>query len=302
MVLCYHQPVMLQESMAGLAIQPKGVYVDLTFGGGGHAQAILAHLQGGTLVAFDQDADAMAIAKSITHKDFTFIKADFRFMYRFLKFHGITQVDGILADLGVSSHQLETPARGFSFGTNAQLDMRMNQDATKTAQDILNSYSVSKLTQMLNHYGEVPRAHALAQCIVAERAHKPIHTVHEFKAILKKFVPRDNSVKYHAKVFQALRIATNDELAALSDMLLQSAKVLKPKGRLVVLSYHSLEDRLVKNFIRTGNLEGNVEKDFYGNVLRPLAPLYSKPITPTSAEVRNNNRARSAKLRIGQKV
>lgn len=298
----YHQTVMLQESLGGLFIQPEGIYVDLTFGGGGHSQAILAQLKGGKLFAFDQDQDAMHRAHRIEQEAFTFINANFRFMERFLKSYRITQVDGIIADLGISSHQLETASRGFSTRFNATLDMRMDQKSDLLAKKVLNSYSIDQLAQLFKTYGEVRHAYALARAIVVARADQPIDTVDELKTILKKFPPQGREFKYYAQVFQALRIEVNDELAALKEMLVQSANSLKKKGRLVVLAYHSLEDRLVKNFINKGNFEGAIQKDLYGNLIRPLKPLYRKPIVPSKEEIQRNNRARSAKLRVGEKI
>ena len=298
----YHQTVMLQESLEGLLIQPEGVYVDLTFGGGGHSQAILQQLKGGKLFAFDQDQDAMHSAHCIENKAFTFINANFRFMERFLTSYRITQVDGIIADLGVSSHQLETASRGFSTRLNATLDMRMDQKNDLLAKEVLNNYSIDQLAQLFQTYGEVRRAYTLAKAIGVARTDQPIETVDELKTILEKFSPQRRACKYYAQVFQALRIEVNDELAALKEMLAQSATILKKKGRLVVLAYHSLEDRLVKNFINKGNLEGMLQKDLYGNLIRPLKPLYRKPIVPSKAEIQRNNRARSAKLRVGEKI
>ena len=300
--MLYHQPVLLQESLAGLAIKPQGVYVDLTFGGGGHTQAILSQLAGGRLLAFDQDQDAAQLASELQNQAFTFIRANARFMQQFLAFHGVSAVDGILADLGVSSHQLDTAARGFSTRLEALLDMRMDQESRCTAQEVINTYSLNQLTQLLKTYGEVRPAQAIARAIVTTRAHQPICTTGELKDVVQQFAPRGRSAKYLAQVFQAFRIAVNDELAALQAMLAQSAQLLKKGGRLVVIAYHSLEDRLVKHFIKTGNFAGEAQKDVYGNLIRPLSPVCKKPITPTEQEVQANPRARSAKLRIGERL
>lgn len=297
-----HIPVLLQESLAGLAIKPQGTYVDLTFGGGGHTQAILSQLAGGRLLAFDQDQEAAQLAGQLQNQAFTFIRANARFMQQFLAFHGVSAVDGILADLGVSSHQLDTAARGFSTRLAALLDMRMDRESRLTAQAVVNTYSLDQLTYLLKTYGEVRRAYALAQAIVTYRAHKPIDTTEELRGILQRFAPRGRTAQYFAQVFQAFRIVVNDELAALQAMLAQSAPLLKKGGRLVVIAYHSLEDRLVKRFIKTGNFAGEAQKDVYGNLIRPLSPVCKKPITPTEQEVQANPRARSAKLRIGERL
>ncbi len=293
---------MLTESLQGLAIQPQGIYVDLTFGGGGHSQAILAHLKGGRLLAFDQDQEAAQVASQLKDPAFTFIQANARFMDRFLAFHGVTQVDGILADLGVSSYQIDTPERGFSTRTNGFLDMRMDRSAKLTAQELINNCSLESLTDLLQAYGEVRPARKLARAILNFRAKQPIQTTGELKAIVEPFAPPNKIAKLLAQVFQAFRIVVNDEIGALQAILAQSQQVLKPGGRLVVLSYHSLEDRLVKRFIKTGNFEGESQKDVYGNLIRPFKPLSSKPITPTQEEVTINPRARSAKLRIGERL
>ncbi|MCG8339963.1 MAG: 16S rRNA (cytosine(1402)-N(4))-methyltransferase RsmH [Cytophagales bacterium] len=298
----YHQTVMLQESLEGLFIQPEGIYVDLTFGGGGHSQAILQQLKGGKLFAFDQDQDAMHSAHCIENKAFTLINANFRLIEKVLTAYQITQVDGIIAGLGVSSHQLETASRGFSTRFNAPLDMRMDQQGDVLAKKVLNNYSIDQLAQCFKTYGEVRRAYTLAKAIGVARTNQPIETVDELKTILKKFSPPGKEYKYYAQVFQALRIEVNDELEALKEMLIQSATILKKKGRLVVLAYHSLEDRLVKNLMNKGNCEGVLQKDLYGNLIRPLKPLYRKPIIPSKEEIQRNNRARSAKLRVGEKI
>ncbi|MEM7383156.1 MAG: 16S rRNA (cytosine(1402)-N(4))-methyltransferase RsmH [Bacteroidota bacterium] len=298
----YHQPVLLQESLAGLAIKPQGTYVDLTFGGGGHAQAILGQLLGGRLLAFDQDRDAAQLASQLQNPAFTFISANARFMEQFLVFHRVSVVDGILADLGVSWHQIDTPTRGFSTRSEALLDMRMDQQSKHTAQEITNTYSLDQLTKLLKAYGEVRPAHALAQAIVSARTRQPIRTTGELKAIVQPFAPQGKHAQYLAQVFQAFRIAVNDELGALQAMLVQSARMLRKGGRLVIIAYHSLEDRLVKRFIKAGNFTGEAQKDVYGNLVRPFNPICKKPILPTEQEVQANPRARSAKLRIGERL
>ena len=298
----YHQPVLLQESLEGLALQPQGTYIDLTFGGGGHAQAILSQLAGGRLLAFDQDQDAAQLASQLQDRSFTFINANARFMEQFLAFHGVSAADGILADLGVSSHQIDTPERGFSIRSDALLDMRMDQQNKRTAQEIIHTYSLDQLTKLLSTYGEVHPAHALAQAIVSARIQQPIRTTGALKAIVQPFAPHSKRAQYLAQVFQAFRIAVNDELGALQAMLVQSARILRKGGRLVVIAYHSLEDRLAKRFIKTGNFTGEAQKDIYGNLIRPLSPVRNKPILPTDQEVQANPRARSAKLRIGERI
>ncbi|MCC5936213.1 MAG: 16S rRNA (cytosine(1402)-N(4))-methyltransferase RsmH [Lunatimonas sp.] len=296
----YHIPVMLEACIQGLNIRPNGIYLDLTFGGGGHSRAILAHLEEGHLYGFDQDSDAVA---NVPDDDrFTFVQANFRDLKRYLKLYDVFEVDGILADLGISSHQIDEPERGFSTRFDADLDMRMNQSGDITAAIILNTYDENELHKLFGQFGEVKNAKSLARAIVSERANKPIQTVEHLKSLLEKFAPRGKQFKYFAQVFQALRIVVNDELGALKDMLEQSAELLKPGGRLVVMSYHSLEDRLVKNFIQKGKFHGEVEKDFYGNIQRPLDPVTRKAVTADEAEVKANSRARSAKLRIAKKI
>ncbi|MEM7055618.1 MAG: 16S rRNA (cytosine(1402)-N(4))-methyltransferase RsmH [Bacteroidota bacterium] len=297
-----HTPVLLQESLVGLAIKPQGIYVDLTFGGGGHARAILSQLAGGRLLAFDQDQDAAHMASQLESQSFTFIRANARFMQRFLAFHGIREVDGILADLGVSSHQLDTAARGFSTRSEATLDMRMDRASSLTAQEVVNTYSLAQLTHLLKTYGEVRPARALAQAIVDHRAHRPINTTAELQSVLQRFSPPGRTAKYFAQIFQAFRIEVNDELGALKAILEQSAQLLKKGGRLAVIAYHSLEDRLAKHFINKGNFAGEEQKDVYGNLIRPLRPIYRKPISPSEEEVQANPRARSAKLRVGERL
>ena len=296
----YHIPVMLHKCIEGLSINPNGIYVDVTFGGGGHSQEILKHLDKGHLYAFDQDGDAMANVTA--HHNFTFIQANFRDLKRYLRLYGIKQVDGILADLGISSHQIDEPERGFSTRFEGNLDMRMSDEMVMTAQDILNTYEESRLHKVFGIYGEVKNAKTLAQSIVSQRAREPFSTIEGLKSLLQKFAPRGKEFKYFAQVFQALRIEVNDELGALEEMLLQTLELLKPEGRLVVMSYHSLEDRLVKNFMNKGKFQGEIEKDFYGNLIRPLEPIVKKAIVADQEEVTMNNRARSAKLRIAQRI
>jgi 16S rRNA (cytosine1402-N4)-methyltransferase len=299
----YHNPVLLEACLDGLAIRPEGVYVDVTFGGGGHSKAILNRLgEKGRLLAFDQDSDARANALAIDDKRLTFIDANFRYLQKYLRLYGVKGVDGILGDLGVSSHQFDTPERGFSTRFEANLDMRMNQRSGLTARDIINTYSSEELHRLLGMYGELQNAKTAAQAIVAARANQAIETVNDLKAALQRYAPRGKENKYFAQVFQALRIEVNDEMGALQEFLMQSAEVLKPQGRLVVMSYHSLEDRLVKNFIGKGKFHGEVEKDLFGNDLKPLQSVTRKPIEASAEEITQNSRARSAKLRVAEKL
>ncbi len=301
----YHNPVMLQECLEGLQIKPNGVYVDVTFGGGGHSKAILDQLTTGHLIAFDQDKDAeknaQLLAKEAGERSFTFIESNFRYLKKYLRLHGITEVDGILADLGVSSHQFDEPERGFTIRAEGVLDMRMDQAAAKSAGDIVNEYEEKDLIHLLSAYGEVRNARTLAREIVNFRMSQPIETNEQLKAIAMKHAPKGRDLKYLAQVFQAIRIEVNEELEVLREFLTQAGDVLRAEGRLVVMSYHSLEDRLVKNYINKGNFKGVDEKDFYGNPIRVLDPVNRKPIVPTAAEIKENSRARSAKLRIGRK-
>ncbi len=295
----YHIPVLLNESIEGLNIQPDGEYVDVTFGGGGHSREILKNIETGRLFGFDQDEDAAANA--FDDSRFVFVRHNFRYIRNFLRYHDVEQVDGILADLGVSSHDFDVAERGFSFRFSGALDMRMNRDAKLTAADIVNTYDEARLIQVFREYGEVNNAYRLAKQILAARQQKPVRTIDQFKEIIAPCVPKRTETKYLAKVFQALRIETNGELDVLKDFLEQSAELLKPGGRLVVITYHSLEDRLVKNFIKAGNFEGKQEKDFYGNVSSVLRAVNRKVIVPTEEEIERNPRARSAKLRIAEK-
>jgi len=298
----YHEPVMLSECLDGLNIRPDGIYVDVTFGGGGHSRAILEKLTTGRLLVFDQDPDAVANAEQ--WKDdprFTFIAANFRHIKRYLKLHKAEKVDGILADLGVSSHQINTPERGFSTRFEADLDMRMNPNNEKTAREVLNVRSATELQSILGRYGEVTNARTAAEAIFSARHNAPIETVNDLKGILMRYAPKHRENKYFAQVFQALRIEVNDEMKVLEEFLMQVPEVLNPGGRLVVMSYHSLEDRPVKNFIQKGKFDGEVEKDFYGNEIKPMKSITRKPIEATEEEVKRNPRARSAKLRIAEK-
>ena len=296
----YHIPVMLNKCIEGLAIDPNGIYVDLTFGGGGHSREILKKLDKGHLFGFDQDKDAKANVPDDSR--FTFVQANFRDLKRYMRLYQIKEVNGILADLGVSSHQIDVPARGFSTRFDGELDMRMDASAQLTAKALLNDYAEADLHKIFGMYGEVKNAKTLAQVIASERVNRPLNTIAELKEILNRFAPRGREFKYFAQVFQALRIAVNDEMGALEDMLEQASELLKKDGRLVVMSYHSLEDRLVKNFMTKGKFQGEVEKDFYGNLIRPLEPVLRKALQADAEEVSQNNRARSAKLRIAKKL
>lgn len=298
----YHVPVMLKECIEGLDIKPEGIYVDVTFGGGGHTREILKYIKGGKLFSFDQDDDAKANAAEFDTSSFSLVEANFRYLKRYLKLNGITQIDGLLADLGISSHQIDSAERGFSTRFDAQLDMRMDRSTEKSAKDIIASYSEKDLHKIFGMYGEVTNAKTLAAAIVKARANSKINTVEELKKEIRHLAPRGKENKYYAQVFQALRIEVNDELKALEEMLEQSAEVLKPGGKLVVMSYHSLEDRLVKNFIGKGLFHGEPEKDVYGNYYKPFEAENRKPIEASEEEVERNNRARSAKLRIAVKL
>lgn len=297
----YHVPVMLHECIEALDIKPDGIYVDVTFGGGGHSREILKKLgPKGRLIAFDQDPDA--IKNAIDDERFVLVHQNFRFLKNCLRLQGVKEVDGILADLGVSSHQFDDASRGFSIRFDADLDMRMDQVSDLDARKVVNTYSEDELHRIFGMYGEVQNAKSLAKTIVTARLSKPINTIAELKEAIKKLVPKGKEHKYHAQVFQALRIEVNKELDALQEFLTQSPLVLKEGGRLVVMSYHSLEDRLVKNFMLKGKFRGEVEKDFYGNEIKPFRVLTRKAITAAEEEVKNNNRARSAKLRVAEKI
>ncbi|WP_295731264.1 16S rRNA (cytosine(1402)-N(4))-methyltransferase RsmH [uncultured Muribaculum sp.] len=297
----YHIPALLDATIQGLDIKPDGTYVDVTFGGGGHSRAIIGNLgPEGRLLSFDQDADAMANA--IDDPRFTFVYGNFRFLRNFLRFYGAPQVDGILADLGVSFHHFDDPERGFSFRFDGPLDMRMNRRADHTAVWLLANLSEEELARIFTLYGELRHGRRLARAIVNERDTKPVDTVERLSAVAAPFIDKRREKKELAQVFQALRIEVNGEMEALQAFLRQSIEVLKPGGRLAVITYHSLEDRLVKNFMRTGNLEGCLEQDFYGRNLSPLKLLTSKPVVPDEAEVERNPRSRSAKLRLAEKI
>jgi 16S rRNA (cytosine1402-N4)-methyltransferase len=296
----YHTPVMLHECIDGLAIRPDGTYIDVTFGGGGHSREILKHLGNqGRLLAFDQDADAK---QNIPNDGrFVFIDQNFRYLKNFSRLHQAIPVDGILADLGVSSYQFDQAERGFSIRFDAELDMRMNQQSELSAKQVINNYSEAELHRIFGIYGEIQNAKSLANTIVMARLNGPIVTVADLKNTISNRIPKGKENKYLAQVFQALRIEVNQELEALKDFLIQSAEVLVSGGRLVVMSYHSLEDRLVKNFINKGKFSGEVEKDFYGNDNKPFDAVSRGAITASEDEIKDNNRARSAKLRIAVK-
>lgn len=297
----YHVPVMLQECIDALAIKPDGIYVDVTFGGGGHSKEILKHLgPKGRLIAFDQDPDA--VKNALDDPRFTLIHQNFRFLKNYLRLEGIRAVDGILADLGVSSHQFDDADRGFSIRFDADLDMRMDQVSDLDARKVLRTYAEEDLHRIFGMYGEIINAKTLAKTIVTARLNQEINTVAELKEVIKKLVPKGKEHKYHAQVFQALRIEVNKELEALQEFLEQTVGVLKESGRLVVMSYHSLEDRLVKNFMAKGKFKGEVEKDFFGNEIKPFKVISRKAIVANGEELARNNRARSAKLRIAEKV
>lgn len=297
----YHIPALLNECIEGLAINPSGVYVDVTFGGGGHSRAIMSKLDNnGHLYGFDQDQDA--IANIINDTRFTFVYSNFAYISNFLKFHGEKQVDGIIADLGVSFHHFDESSRGFSFRFDETLDMRMNQKSEKNARKVVAEYSEEELARILYLYGEMKNSRKLASVIVKTRESRPINTTGDLLAVIKPFIRPAQEKKELAQVFQALRIEVNNEIDVLKSLLNQSIKVLKPGGRLVILTYHSLEDRLVKNFFKTGNIEGNVEKDFFGRINTPFKLINNKVIMASDKEVELNPRARSAKLRIAEKI
>jgi 16S rRNA (cytosine1402-N4)-methyltransferase len=296
----YHVPVMLQACMDGLVLKPNGIYVDVTFGGGGHSREIIKHLKKGKLYGFDQDEDAEQNIPDDPR--FVFVRSNFRYLSNFLKFHGETQVDGILADLGVSSHHFDDNERGFSFRfEEGALDMRMNQKAGLKASDIVNTYSEEKLATVFYQYGELKNSRKIASALVQARSEVRIETVADFLEVIRPFFFREKEKKDMARVFQALRIEVNQEMQALEEMLLQSLEALKPGGRMVVMTYHSLEDRLVKNFFKTGNFEGKSEQDFYGNFLTPFKLINNKVIIADEEEQARNPRSRSAKLRIAEK-
>ncbi len=306
----YHIPVMLSEALEGLNIRPEGTYVDVTFGGGGHSRAILERLgPEGRLYAFDQDEDAARrvesgewrAASGEQEAGFTFIHENFRHMKNFLRLHGVRQVDGVLADLGVSSHQFDVAERGFSTRLDGELDLRMDRRGEVTARDLVATLPEEELGRLLKLYGELPNARQMARAIVKARGEREIATTFDLREAVSHHLPRGMENKYLAMLFQALRIEVNGELEALKEMLAQAGELLVPGGRLVVISYHSLEDRLVKNFMRSGNFEGEEEKDFYGNVLSPMQPVVRKALQASDEEVARNSRARSARLRVGMR-
>lgn len=305
----YHVPALLPQVLEGLDVHPGGVYVDCTLGGGGHTREILARLdagRGGRLLSFDQDSDA--IGRAATDPDlsgnaaFTAVYGNFRYLRNFLRYYGVEAVDGILADLGVSFHHFDDPTRGFSFRWQGPLDMRMNPRAATDAATLVNTAGAERLEEIFRLYGELSQARRMARAIADAARREPITTVEQLLGVIRPMISPKREKKELAQVFQALRIEVNDEIGALRALLTQSLKALKPGGRLAVITYHSLEDRLVKNFMKSGNLEGHVEKDFYGRVLSPLKLLNSKAIVPDEAEVERNPRSRSAKLRIAQKL
>lgn len=299
--MVYHKPALLNETVDGLIVSPDGSYVDATFGGGGHAREILKRLSSqGKLFAFDQDPEA---ADNVFEDErLTFIQQNFAFLKNYLKLYRAIPVDGVLADFGVSFHQFDQGERGFSFRFSGPLDMRMDKKRPLTAAKVLNEYDEDRLTHIFKTYGELKNAAKVTAKIVAHRADSPLKTIDELKSLLVEMVPEKVQHKFLAQVFQAIRIEVNEELKVIEQLLEQAVEVLKAGGRITIITYHSLEDRLVKNFFRTGNFEGKVDKDFYGNLIRPLEPINRKPIVPSEKEIKANNRARSAKLRIAEKV
>jgi len=296
----YHVPVLLDQSIEGLNINPSGIYVDVTFGGGGHSKGILKHLGAqGRLLSFDQDADA---ERNIVDDDrFTFVRSNFRYLHNFLRYYGVKEVDGILADLGVSSHHFDESERGFSFRTDGPLDMRMNKRAGLTAAEVVNGYPEEKLADVFYLYGELKNSRKLANIICKTRVSQNIQTISAFLEVIKPLFGKEREKKEMAKVFQALRIEVNHEMEALREMLQAATEALKPGGRLVVITYHSLEDRMVKNLMKTGNVEGKADKDFYGRVNTPYELVNNRVIVPNEEEIERNPRSRSAKLRIAEK-
>lgn len=299
----YHIPALLPRTIEALDIRPGGIYVDVTFGGGGHSKAIVERLsaaEGGRLYAFDQDEDA--IRNAFSDERLTLIHGNFRFLRNFLRFYGADAVDGILADLGVSFHHFDDPGRGFSFRFEGPLDMRMNRRSALTAAKVVETYDESRLADIFYLYGEMKNARRIARALVKARAEAPVDTVERFMSIIAPAINPRQEKKELAQVFQALRIEVNDEIAALRSLLTQSLQMLRPSGRLAIITYHSLEDRLVKNFMKTGNLEGRQEQDFYGRSLSPMKLLTSKPVVPDEEEIERNPRSRSAKLRVAEKI
>lgn len=296
----YHNPVLRQLSVDYLVSDPNGIYVDVTYGGGGHSRTIMEKLEQGRLIAFDQDADAQS--QLIEDERFTFVASNFKNLSRFLKYHQAYPVDGILADLGVSSHQFDTPERGFSYREDGALDMRMNTQSGKSAQDVINQYDEKALSDIFYRYGELSDGRALARRILKARDEQPILTTQQLVEVLRPSLLRGKENKSLSKIFQAIRIEVNQEMSVLEDFLTQTVDALKVGGRLVIISYHSLEDRLVKNFMRSGRLDGEVEKDFFGNPLTPFKLITRKAVQPEDEEINDNPRARSAKLRVAEKI
>ena len=298
--ITYHVPVLLKESVDGMDVRPDGTYVDVTFGGGGHSREILSRLgEGGRLLGFDQDQDAER--NLVDDKHFIFVRSNFRYLHNFLRYHEVEGVDAILADLGVSSHHFDDSERGFSFRFDGALDMRMNKRAGDTAADVINTYEEERLADLFYLYGELKNSRKLASTIVKARALKNIKTINEFLEVIKPLFGREREKKELAKVFQALRIEVNQEMEALKEMLLAATEALKPGGRLVVITYHSLEDRMVKNIMKTGNVAGKSEQDFFGNLQTPFRLVNNRVIVPNEEEIERNPRSRSAKLRIAEK-
>ena len=297
----YHIPVLLHESIEGMNLKPKGIYVDVTFGGGGHSKEILRQMgQDCRLFSFDQDEDAEQ--NIVNDNRFTFVRSNFRYLHNFLRYYDVEEIDGLLADLGVSSHHFDDSERGFSFRFDGNLDMRMNKRSGMTAADIVNTYDEEKLANLFYLYGELKNSRKLASVLVKARAKKEFTTISDFLEVVKPLYGREREKKELAKVFQALRIEVNQEMEALKEMLYAAADALKPGGRLVVITYHSLEDRMVKNIMKTGNIEGKAEKDFFGNIQSPFRLVNNKVIIPTDEEINTNPRSRSAKLRIAEKI
>jgi 16S rRNA (cytosine1402-N4)-methyltransferase len=300
MVQTYHNPVLLNECIDGLNINPNGVYVDVTFGGGGHSRAILAKLDKGRLIAFDQDEDAKR--NSIDDSRFTLVQQNFMYMSNFLNAYKLLPVDGILADLGISSHHIDDPVRGFSTRFDGPLDMRMNRSTSLTAEKVLNEYEITDLTRILKQYADLQDAYRISKRIALRREEKKFESTADFADFIKSFTPPNKSAQYQSRVFQAIRMEVNNEIEVLKRLITDGTKSLKEGGRFAVISYHSGEDKLVKNFFASGNFDGEPVKDFYGNLIRPLKPVHRGVITPTDEELLVNPRARSAKLRIAEKI
>ena len=298
--MTYHNPVLLTESVEGLNIKPDGIYVDVTFGGGGHSREILKNLDNGFLYGFDQDLDAEK--NSIESNKFKFIRSNFRYIKNFLRLEGIKEIDGLIADLGISSFQIDVPERGFAHRHDSIIDMRMNVDSDLDAKEILNSYSEVEIARILYDYGDIKQSRRIAKRIVQQRTIDEIHTTKDLIKILEGLYPKKLENKFLSRIFQALRIEVNDEINALKDLLTDAVDILKTKGRLVVISYHSLEDKLIKNLITKGNVDGDVNTDFYGNQDKLFSSVNKKIIVPNEKECKKNSRARSAKLRIAEKI